>query len=106
MLDKNYLDFGYGVVSGTADGVTVSHGASRAEDAVALTPADKLPHLCQDSLLHESEDWRHLVCVDTGVEGIRQPLAHQTVRVNPTHTYALCTHAHSSQVSYINHTPK
>lgn len=68
-------------VARQVDGVSVRHGATGAEEALAALPADDGAHLPQHVLLHQREYRGHLISVDGRIEGVRQPLAQQPVRV-------------------------
>lgn len=71
------LVLGEHLVSRGEEGVEVADRATRGEDriAVAVRPADDLPHLLQDDVLHEYEDRSDFVGEHVRVGRCGQPLA-------------------------------
>ena len=63
------------LVTGDDEGVHVADAPPGSQDAVALGPADDLPHLEQHLVLHHDEHGGDLVSEHVGIGGGRQPLA-------------------------------
>ena len=61
-------------VPGDDDGVHVADAAAGGEDAVTFTPADDVPHLEQDLMLHHDEHGGNLIGEHIGVGGGCEPL--------------------------------
>ena len=91
------------LVAGDHQRVHVGDAAARRQDAVPLLlsqselsivsgsppitahlEADDLPHLLEDLVLHEDEDWRDLVGEHVGVGGGSEPLPRQGGHVQTT----------------------
>jgi hypothetical protein len=84
--ESAFLVLGEHFVPRREEGVEVADGASGCEDRVAgpVRPADDLPHLLQDHVLHEDEDRGDLVGEHVRVGGRGQPLAGHRDEVEAT----------------------
>ena len=63
------------LVPGDDQGVHVGDAPARGEDAVPLAPANNLPHLQENIMLHHDEDRSNLIGEHVGIGCGRQPLA-------------------------------
>lgn len=63
------------------DGVTVRHGATWTEEALAALPANDATHFSQHVLFHQGEYRGYLVSIDGRIKSVGQPLTQQPVRV-------------------------
>lgn len=77
----SYLNIRITLESGQVNSGSVTVGPARAEEAVSPFRSYHSADLLQDVSLHEGENRGHVVSVDAGIEGVRQPLTRQTVGV-------------------------